>query len=64
MVWAENPNRTNELEPDVRVEPDMFGDFSVGRYLWFLKDVVKLDEPIAAVGRQGIWNWEINKEVV
>lgn len=39
------------------VTEDPFGDFGVGRFLWFLKDVLPLPEPIPATGRQGIWDW-------
>ena len=38
-------------------EVDPFGDFNVGRWLWFLDDIEKLPEPIPAKGRQGLWNW-------
>lgn len=36
----------------------LFGDFEMGRYGWFFKLQEKLNPPIAAVGHQGIWNWE------
>ena len=39
------------------IETDQFGNYSVGRYLWELTDIEKLDTPIPAIGRQGIWNW-------
>jgi hypothetical protein len=34
-----------------------YGDFSPGRWAWLLADVVALDEPVPARGRQGIWEW-------
>lgn len=34
-----------------------FGDFTPGRYAWLLADIVKLDEPVPARGRQGLWEW-------
>ena len=34
-----------------------YGDFSDGRWLWFLEDIEKLPEPIPATGRQGWWEW-------
>ena len=40
------------------VKVDPFGDYSVGRYLWHLRDIRRLPEPVPATGRQGIWNWE------
>ena len=39
------------------VRHDKFGDFSIGRWLWFLEDVQRLEEPVPARGYQGIWNW-------
>ena len=36
---------------------DEYGDFSPGRWLWFLEDVEPIDPPILAKGRQGFWNW-------
>jgi hypothetical protein len=35
-----------------------FGDYSNGRFAWELTDIKKLPEPIAAKGKQGLWNWE------
>jgi hypothetical protein len=34
-----------------------FGDYSLGRYAWFLRDIVPLPEPIAAKGALGLWEW-------
>jgi len=39
-----------------------FGDFSSGRFLWFLDNVKLLPEPIPARGARGLWNWEYPKE--
>ncbi len=36
------------------------GYYSPGRYMWILKDVTPLPEPIQAKGHLGIWNHEIN----
>ena len=43
---------------DLWIEPNGYGDFSHGRWIWVLHAVVKLPEPIPAKGRQGFWNWE------
>ena len=42
---------------------DPWGDFSLGRWLWFLTDVEALQEPVPAVGRQGFWRWTENGDV-
>ena len=36
---------------------DPWGDFSAGRWLWFLDDMEALPEPVPAVGRQSFWRW-------
>ena len=41
---------------DVGVATDEYGDFSVGRWLWVLTDIVPLDPPLPAVGHQGFWD--------
>lgn len=35
-----------------------FGIFEPGRWAWLFDDLVKLDRPIAAKGKQRIWNWD------
>lgn len=41
------------------LEPELsFGNYSPGRYAWILVNVRKLDEPIAAKGRLGLWDWD------
>ena len=37
---------------------DPYGDFSVGRWLWFLEDVELVDPPVPVRGHQGFWNWD------
>ena len=41
--------------PYIQIDP--YGDFSPGRWLWFLEDIEKLDPPVPAAGHQGFWNW-------
>jgi hypothetical protein len=35
-----------------------WGDFTPGRWAWLPDDIRKLDEPIPARGRQGLWEWD------
>lgn len=35
-----------------------FGDFAPGRYAWELTELRPLLEPIPALGKQGLWNWD------
>ncbi len=32
--------------------------YTEGPYAWVLSDVKKLDEPIPATGKRGLWDWE------
>lgn len=36
-----------------------FGDFGVGRYAWFLRDIERLAEPIPARGALGLWDFPL-----
>ena len=40
----------------------ILGDWTPGRYAWELANVKALPEPIQAKGKQGIWNFELQKE--
>ncbi len=46
--------------PPSHATPDeeAFGDYSPGRYLWVLEDVVRLDAPLVARGSLGLWTPE------
>jgi len=35
------------------------GNYSPGRYAWMLHNVQPLPEPIAAIGKQGVWEAEV-----
>ncbi len=35
-----------------------FGDWSEGRFIWTLEDVVRLVTPVPAKGAQGFWVWQ------
>ena len=40
---------------------DDLGDYSVGKHLWFLDDVIKLEDPPKIRGYQGVWTLFWNK---
>jgi hypothetical protein len=35
-----------------------YGDFRSGRWAWMLEDIVRINPPIPARGRQRVWNWD------
>ena len=49
---------------DVLVHDDGMGDYSIGRWVWRLADVVPLEIPVPALGRQRIWIWTPPEGVV
>ena len=48
-------HRPAGMSPLVSVDPH--GDFSIGRYRWFLEDIEALDPPVPAKGMLGLWEW-------
>ena len=63
VTWIDeafDPPIAHGVYPSVpRTAPvDPWGDFSVGRYLWFLEDVEPLDPPCYVKGKQGLWLWD------
>jgi hypothetical protein len=50
---------TSEVDLDaLSIEERAFGDFSSGRFAWFLGPVTKVfDPPIYAKGSLGLWEW-------
>lgn len=52
---------TND-EPPTHLVPlptdELFGNFSINRFAWFLDDRVRLKRPMPVVGRQGLFQWE------
>jgi hypothetical protein len=35
-----------------------YGDYRVGRFIWVLRDIVRLPRPVPARGKQGFWEWD------
>lgn len=48
------------LEDGTKIEGDefYFGDYSEGRYIWKLEEVIQLKEPIPCKGQLSLWNYE------
>jgi activating signal cointegrator 1 len=50
---------TLELVP---AEPERsFGDYTPGRFAWFLENVRQLPEPFEAKGALGLWEWKASQ---
>lgn len=45
-------------EPTYIVEQEPYGDYRPGRHAWLLTDIVPVDPPQPARGRQGLWTWD------
>ena len=50
--------RVLHTDEPCRLFSDIYGDYSVGRIIWWLKDIEKLPEPVPAAGKQGFWDWK------
>jgi len=54
-----NTHTEQGVPPIKGVEQEyLLGDFSPGRHAWMLDNIKPLPEPIAATGKQGLWEWE------
>lgn len=51
-LWYIGPDRMRRMD-----DQRPFGDYSHGRFAWLLNDVKYID-PVPAVGRQGLWEWD------
>lgn len=49
-----------DLPPWLTVDTFLSHEHAEGPWCWVLDEVVPLDEPIPAKGKQGIWKWDIN----
>jgi hypothetical protein len=54
LAWFEAHAADNDRE---------FGDYTLGRYMWLLDDIVALPEPSPARGLLGLWEWAAPGEV-
>ena len=54
------------ITPDnVPAEPERsFGDYTPGRFAWFLHDVRRLPEPFEARGALGLWEWKAKQGAI
>jgi hypothetical protein len=48
--------RTEDVEHQVGAVERIYGDYSSGRFAWFLTDIKPLAEPIPFRGAQGFFN--------
>lgn len=48
--------RTEDVEHQVNAIERIYGDFTAGRFAWFLTDIIALNEPIPFKGEQGFFN--------
>ena len=65
VVVQENPDGSVTAargDTTKRIEPDGYGDFSVGRHLWMLEDIARIDPPVPARGAQKLWEWRDGPE--
>lgn len=52
-----------EIVATVSEQEKMLGDWTPGRFVWRLRVVMRLLEPIPAKGKQGLWEWELPRNL-
>ena len=55
-AWARTPDGETLLIPK-----DIYGDYSIGRWVWRFDSVEPLVVPVAQRGRQGLWTCDLSK---
>lgn len=55
LSWG--PDYFGEAQESDVTDQRPVGHFAPGRFAWILADVKALDPPVAAVGRQQLWEW-------
>lgn len=53
-----NPDYQFILDWPIKEPERSFGDYSPGRYMWFLTNIRTLPEPIPCKGALGLWEWD------
>ena len=61
MVWVVDRFGLEDRD-DYRMYSDPYGDYSEGRFVWLLSEIRRVEPPIEATGRQGIWKLPIQVE--
>jgi hypothetical protein len=46
------------IADDLNLRERAFGDYTPGRYAFELRNVVRFETPVPALGRQKFWNWD------
>lgn len=54
MVYPSEPGE----RPEIPALEYTFGDFSPGRYAWFLAEIRTFIRPVRATGAQRLWTWD------
>jgi hypothetical protein len=49
--------RRSRLVPPLPLGPHPSAPHTCGPYCWVLSDILVLEQPIPAMGRQGLWHW-------
>lgn len=63
IAYLGNVRRTDDIQ-GVSIEERELGDWTKGRYAFRLDDVRKLDNPVKAKGKQGLWALDEKREEI
>ena len=61
IVRLHGCRRTEDVREQLTEKERAFGDYSDGRFAWFLELVRKFEPTIPATGARGLWKWERDK---
>ena len=56
--WVPGSALWGEVDGHPGYREDDYGDYSFGRWIWWLTDIEVLDPPVEAKGHQGFWEWK------
>jgi len=59
----ESVERTEDLVASGQLEDldRLLGDYRPGRFAWVLTNIHRIDPPIRAKGKQGFWEWRVDR---
>jgi len=55
--WAWTGPDVTEYKIELTDQEKAFGDYTPGRYAWLLDNIQRLDQPVPAKGKLGLWEW-------
>ncbi len=58
IVQITDLSMDDEKLNELTLEEKVFGDYTIGRYAWILKNALPIDPPVPARGLPGLWQFQ------